>query len=88
MDSGVFHRHPNIKELMLKKDGNYGKNFRLATHLFRGKCRAIRDVKGEVIGWVDSWDVMLRGKGESEENADELMLYGRATINVDPQTGT
>ncbi len=88
MDTEVFHRHPNLKELMLTKDGNYGKTFRLATHVFRGKCRAIRDAGGEIIGWIDSWDVMARGKGESEENADELMLYGSATINVSPQTGT
>ena len=86
MDTEVFHRHPDIKELMLKKDGNYEKTFRLATHLFRGKCRAIRDAKGEIIGWIDSWDVMGRGKGESEVNADEIMLYGKASINIDTET--
>jgi hypothetical protein len=84
MDTGVFHRHPNLKEHMLEKEGDYEKSYRQTTKVFPADFRAIRDADGEILGWVGSWDVE-EGEPDEDEDKDNLMIYGSATINVDPE---
>lgn len=86
MDTRIFHRHPDLEGLISKKKGNYGKVFRLAPgHQFRGKARAIRDAKGAIVGYIDSWDAMALGPGEKVVNANAAKLYGRQTVNEHPR---
>jgi hypothetical protein len=82
MDTRPFHRHPDLEKLMLEREGEYEKGFRMGTKAFPGDCRAIRDANGKILGWIDSWDAE---EAEYDKDTDELMLYGSATINVDPE---
>jgi hypothetical protein len=85
MDTTVFHRHPNLKEHMLEKEGEYEKSYRTTTKAFPADFRAVRDAGGEILGWVGSWDVE---EGEPVQKTDHLMIYGSDTINVDPEEKT
>jgi hypothetical protein len=88
MDTKPFHRHPRLKELMLDKDSDYAKSFRMGTHTFSGECRVIRDAKGEILGWIDTFNEEEEEEDESGKSADELMIYGSDTINVDLEPKT
>ena len=87
LDTKPFHRHPDLKKLMLEQEGEYGKSFRLGTKVFSGECRAIRDAKGEILGWIDTFGEE-EDEDESGKSAEELMIYGSDTVNVDVEEKT